>query len=402
MKFSVWNLLLVLFAVAAVGVVVYAFWPKPVAVDTADVVRGPLQVSVDEDGKTRIKDRYIVSAPLAGRLTRIQLDAGDSITAGQTLLAVIEPGDPDLLDAREVAQAEAQVKAAEAALAQATPGLEKARAALDFAESEVARVERLATTSALASRELDEAKLLFRTRTEEFKAARFAEEIARFELAQAQAALLRSRPESEGEAFEWRFEIRAPISGQVLRVFQESAAIVQAGAQLIEVGDAGDLEVEIDVLSSDAVKVTPGDTVLLEHWGGDQPLRGVVRVVEPSAFTKLSALGVEEQRVNIIAEFADPPQRRGSLGDAYRVDARIIVWEGENVLQVPTSALFRRGDKWAVFRVENGSAALREIEVGHRNALEAEIVKGLAAGDRVIVYPGDQIKDGTGVVPRPN
>jgi HlyD family secretion protein len=249
---------------------------------------------------------------------------------------------------------------------------------------------------------LDEAKLLYRTRAEEFKAARFAEEISRFELAQAKAALLRSRPDSEGAAFEWRFEIRAPITGQVLRVFQESAAIVQAGAQLIEVGDAGDLEVEIDVLSSDAVKVTPGDVVLLEHWGGDVPLRGIVRVVEPSAFTKLSALGVEEQRVNVIADFADPADRRGSLGDAYRVDARIIVWQGDNVLQVPTSALFRRGDKWAVFRVENGYAALHEIEVGQRNALEAEVVKGLEAGDRVIVYPGDRIEDGVGVVPRLN
>ncbi|MEQ8787807.1 MAG: HlyD family efflux transporter periplasmic adaptor subunit [Pirellulaceae bacterium] len=400
MKLSLWNAFLGLFALAAAAVLGYAFWPKPIAVDLAEVTRGPLRVSVDEDGKTRIRDRYIVSAPLAGRLARIQLDSGDPIEAGKTLLAVIEPGDPELLDAREVAQAEARVKAAEVAHSQAAPMLEKARAELDFAESNLARVQRLAADSALASGELDEAKRLFRTRTEEYKAARFAEEIARFELAQAQAALLRSRPDGEDVEFPWRFEIRAPITGQVLRVFQESSAVVAAGTQLIEVGDSRDLEVEIDVLSSDAVKITPGDAVLLEHWGGEKPLRGVVRVVEPSAFTKLSALGVEEQRVNVIVDFVDPIGKRGSLGDAYRVDARIIVWEGEDVLQVPTSALFRKGNEWAVFRDDSGVAALRTVEIGRRNPLEVEIVSGLEAGDRVIIYPSDRIEDGASVVSR--
>lgn len=400
MRFSLWNLLLGVFALAIVAVLVYAFWPKPVAVDMAEVGRGPLMVTVDEDGKTRIKDRYVVSAPLAGRLARIQLDAGDEIKAGETLLAVIEPGDPELLDAREVAQAEARVKAAEVALTQAEPALEKAHAELDFAEANLARVEHLAAKGAVAKGELDEAQRLFRTRTEEYKAARFAVEIARFELAQAKAALIRSRPESESEAVEWRFEIRAPISGQVLRVLQESSQFVQAGAELIEVGNPRDLEVEIDVLSSDAVKIAPGGLVLLEHWGGDKPLRAAVRVVEPSAFTKLSALGVEEQRVNVIADFIDPPEQRGTLGDAYRVDARIVVWQGSDVLQVPTAALFRRGDEWAVFRVERGYAMLRRVEIGHRNALAAEVVSGIEAGDGVIVYPGDRISDGTGVVAR--
>lgn len=400
MKFSVWNLLLVLFAAAAVGVVVYAFWPQPIAVDTAEVVRGPMQVTVDEDGKTRIKERYIVSAPLAGRLARIQLDAGDPIQAGETLLAVIEPGDPELLDARELAQAEARVKAAEAALAQAEPGLEKARAALDYAESELARVERLSADDALTKRERDNARLQYRTSSEEFKSARFNTDIARFELEQAKAALLRTQPDGESETAAWRFEIRAPISGQVLRVFQESSAVVQPGEQLIEVGDAHDLEVEVDVLSSDAVKVSPGNPALLEHWGGERPLKAIVRVVEPSAFTKLSALGVEEQRVNVILDLADPPAERGTLGDAYRVDARIIVWEGNDVLQVPTSALFRRGDKWAVFRINGGYAEQRIVEIGQRNSLEAEVVDGLEAGDRVIVYPSDRIEDGVGIVTR--
>jgi HlyD family secretion protein len=399
-KFSIWNALLGLFALAAVSALLYAFWPKPIAVDLAEVTRGPLRVSVDEDGKTRIRDRYIVSAPLAGRLARIQLDSGDPITVDETLLAVIEPGDPELLDAREVAQAEARVKAAEAALAQATPALEKAHAELDFAESNLARVERLATNNALASGELDEAKRLFRTTTEEYKAARFAEEIARFELQQAESALLRSRPDGEDEEFAWRFEIRAPITGEVLRVFQESSAVVTAGTQLIEVGNSRDLEIEIDVLSSDAVKISPGDPVLLEHWGGEKPLRGLVRVVEPSAFTKISALGVEEQRVNVIVDFVDPADQRGSLGDAYRVDARIIVWEEENVLQTPTSALFRRGDQWAVFRNENGVARLQTVEIGHRNPLAAEIVSGLEAGDQVVIYPSDRIEDGVGIVSR--
>jgi HlyD family secretion protein len=383
-----------------VGSLAYSFWPRPIEVDVARASRGSLRVTVDEDGKTRIKERYVVSAPLAGQLQRISLRAGDSVVAGKTLLAVIEPGDPGLLDDRSRTQAEARVKAAEAARKQAVARLERARFAHDLAVKELQRFRQMVIGRETTYQDLESAEHKERMAQEDTKASQFAIQIADFELDLARAALVRTRPRSPGDADTWRFEIHAPVSGRVLRVLQESCAIVTPGQQLLEVGDPSDLEVEIDVLSSDAVKIAPGAKVILEHWGGDAPLIGQVRVVEPSGFMKRSALGVEEQRVNVIIDFVDPPEKRRRLGDAYRVEARIVVWSADSVLKVPSGCLFRRGEDWAVFAIGDGRAHLRRVAVGRSNALETEITSGLEDGASVILHPGDKIQPDIRVLPR--
>jgi HlyD family secretion protein len=405
---------------AVIAAVTYAFMPRPVRVDLAAVSRGPLAVAVEEDGKTRIKDRYIVSSPLAGRLLRIQLEAGDPVEAGKTILATIEPGDPSLLDPRAVAEAEARVKAAEARLKQAGTALEQSQAAVQFAENDLKRIQGLHPRGGTTQHELEEAQMKFRMRSEENRGARFAEEIARFELEQARAALLRTTPRSERPAGakspeslnsppsaqppmlngDWLFQIRSPITGRVLRKFQESSTIVTAGAQLLQVGNPEDLEAEIDVLSADGVRISPGDKVLLEQWGGEKPLWGRVRLVEPAAFTKISSLGVEEQRVNVIVDFDDPPEKRRTLGDAFRVEAKIIIWESPNVLRVPIGALFRKDHDWAVFKVEEGRARLRTLKIGHRNGQSAEVLEGLRDQDEVVMHPSDQVIDQVRVTKR--
>jgi HlyD family secretion protein len=437
MKTFIRRLLLFVFVAGLASVIIYGMWPAPVEADLAKVVRGSIRETVDQDGKTRIRERYIVSAPLAGRLLRIGLDPGDEVAAGETLLASIEPRDPDLLDTRALAQAEANVKAAEARLRRMTPLLEEAVANKEFADADLqrAREARARSPQAVTESEIENKEMLARTREAMVRSARHALEIAQFELDQARAALLRSRPPEEngaaaaaeasaadgpaagadapgGDAAEpagppypqpdehRHFNIRSPINGRVLRVFQESSAVVTPGTQLLEIGDPRDLEVEIDVLSRDAVKIARGAEVSLEHWGGERPLEGRVRLVEPSGFTKISTLGVEEQRVNVIVDLIDPPDDRRSLGDGFRVEARIVVAEADDVLKAPTSALFRDGDDWAVYRVEEGVARQRPVEVGLQNGLEAEIIKGLAAGDQVVTHPGDNIVDGVTVQAR--
>jgi HlyD family secretion protein len=408
-------------AVAVLGGLGYAFMPQPVEVDLAKIGRGTLRVTVDEDGKTRIREKYVVSAPLVGRLLRINMEAGDPVEAGTTLLATIEPRDPELLDARTVAQSEARVKAAEATLRKVEPQLEEVRAAQSYAEAELSRIRRAARDNAVSRSELEEAELLYRQRSEELRSMRIQEEIARFELEQAEAALLRTRPRetepngpiapanstvadpapanaipSNGNG-SWTFTIYSPINGRVLRVFQESAAVVTAGTPLLELGDPLDLEAEIDVLSRDAVNIEPGATVYLEHWGGERPLLGTVRLVEPSGFTKISTLGVEEQRVNAIVDLVDPPADRETLGDGFRVEARIVIAEANDVLIVPTSALFRVGQQSAVFRASDGTAHRQFVKIGRQNGLEAEVIEGLAEGDQVVIHPSDQVEDGVAI-----
>jgi HlyD family secretion protein len=424
-----------LIAAIIVGGLGYAFLPQPIEVDLVEVARGTVRVTVDQEGKTRIHDKYVVSAPLNGRILRITMRPGDEVEAGKTLLTTIEPRDPELLDARSIAQAEARVKAAEATLRQVEPVLESARAGQSFAEAEVTRMRKAYEGKGVTLSEVENAEMLNRQRSEDLRSAKLSEEIAKFELEQAKAALLRSRPRPEdirdkeranvtgnppkrdpntelsgngnthetssiGEAklkkgADWNFPVYSPIDGRVLRIFQESAAVVTPGTPLVEVGDPqNDLEVEIDVLSRDAVKIHAGDAVLLEHWGGEAPLRGRVRVVEPSGFTKISTLGVEEQRVWVIVDFVDPWEKRRTLGDAYRVEARIIIDEASNVLKIPTSALFRVGPDPAVFLVKNHVAHQTIVKVGRQNGLEAEILEGLKKGDAVVLHPSDQIRDG--------
>ena len=391
---------LALFAAAIVGAIVYALLPQPVGVDVAVIERGLLRVTVDEDGQTRIKERYVVSSPLSGRLLRIDLDPGDPVTAGETMVARIEPTAPQLLDPRARAEAQARLNAAEARLQQAGPELQKALAGMQYAETELARERQLMQRNATSKTNVEEKELFFRTRTEEYNSARFAEEIARFEKDLAQSALVRTQSDSDTVADDWYFEIKAPIGGRVLRVLQESATVVTPGTPLLEVGDPRDLEVIVDVLSHDAVKVNPGAKAILEQWGGDAPLMGTVRLVEPSGFTKVSALGVEEQRVWVVVDLDDAPDKRASLADKFRVEARIVVWERPDVLKVPVGALFRTGEDWSVFAIRNGRAQVQKVKIGQRNGLESEIVDGLQAGDRVVLQPSDQVTAGVKVYPR--
>lgn len=394
----------------------WAFWPRPAVVDVAAVTRGPMLVTIDEDGRTRIRERYVVSAPLAGRMLRIQLHPGDPVAAGCTVVAAIEPTDPAMLDARSRAEAEARLGAAEAARGQAVPRLERARTQHHFAAADLRRVRQMFEKRSATGRELDAAEEKERTTHQELRAAEFAVRIADFERDLAQAALQHTRPATAAEAPDgsasrsaaafsgrggMRFEIHSPIDGRVLRVLQESSTVVTAGARLLEVGDPTDLEVEIDVLSRDAVRMKPGDRVLLEDWGGGgAPLTARVRLVEPAAFTKVSSLGVEEQRVYVVADFVDPPQNRATLGDAYRVEARVVVWESDDVLKVPAGALLRHDRGWAVFTLAGGRVQLRPVTLGQRNATEAEVLAGLAAGETLIQYPSDRIRAGVRAVAR--
>jgi HlyD family secretion protein len=385
----------------------YAFAPKPLRVDMEEITRGPMQVHVEEDGRTRIKERFVVASPLTGRLQRIELDPGDTVTAGETLLVTIEPVDPALLDARATAEARARQQAAEARFQRTEPEVQRAQAEMDQAEVDLGRTRELHDRGAVTPRELDEARLALRQAQQIYRSAAFSREVAEFELQLADAALLQTQGEASDDK-ETQLPIISPITGRVLRVFEESARVVTPGESLLELGDPVDLEVVVDVLSSDAVRINARlqadpafpPQVQLEHWGGRQPLKGVVRLVEPSGFTKTSVLGVEEQRVNVIIDFDEPLEHRAALGDGFRVEARIVIWDEDDVLIVPTSALFRHQQEWAVFAVREGVAQLRTVRIGERNGLQAELLDGLESGDRVIVYPGDQIQDGVRVVAR--
>ncbi|MCA9289591.1 MAG: HlyD family efflux transporter periplasmic adaptor subunit [Phycisphaerales bacterium] len=393
------RIITIVLVLAALGLAAYALRPKPVAVDVATVTTATMQVTVDEDARTRIKERYIVSAPLAGRLARITLKEGDPVVASDTLIASIDPPDPSLLDPRARAEAEARVNAAIAVHERTATDVSRAAAGLELAQTELQRVQDASAGGGTSALEVDRAQAAAMIAIADARAADVARDIARYELDLARAALLRTTGASTGDVV-WRFPIDAPVSGRVLRVFQESAGVVAAGAPLVEIGDPTDLELVADVLSTDAVGIRPGAPVRLEHWGGEATLHGRVRLVEPAAFTKVSALGVEEQRVNVVIDFVDPPAARAGLGDAYRVEVRIVVWEADDVLTVPTAALFRHADSWAVYGIRDGRVVQRDVTIGRRNALQAQVLGGLAAGETVIVFPGDAVRPGVRVQPR--
>ncbi len=380
-------------AIAGLGVYV-ALRPQPVLIDVAVVKKGLLEVTIDEDGVTRIRDRYVVSTPLTGRLQRIEFDVGDQVSASSTVIARMQPTDPTLLDPRTVAQAKAQVNAAERKLAAAKAEQKKKETQLGFAEIHMGRARELRDQDATSAEAYEEKLLLFQALTEETRVASIAVEIAEYELELQKAALLLTDPDASDDA-EMELSIKAPIDGRILRIFQESSAVVTAGEPLMEIGDPADLEIVADVLSRDAVRISPGNLVHLEHWGGDQPLRGRVRLVEPSGFTKLSALGVEEQRVNVIIEMVDPPGQREQLGDNFRVDCRIIVWQSDDALRVPTSALFRVDDQWHVFKVTGDHAHLTRVEIGKNNGQHGQVLSGIKLKETVVVHPSDTLEDGS-------
>lgn len=385
-------------AVAVAGGLWLGFHPPAVPVDIATVTRGPLVVAVEEEGKTRVRDRYVVSAPIAGYVRRIDLRAGVAVRAGQAL-AVIEPSRAAALDPRTQAQAEAQVKAAEAAQSAAQENARAAAAQSDLARQELARTDSLRQQNFVSQQAQDRARSEWQRGQAAKLAADHAATVARYELDVARAALARTAGLGGGRAAD-TVTVRSPVDAQILKLVRESEGAVQAGQPLVEIGNPEALEVEVEVLSTQAVKIAPGTRVRFDRWGGDAALAGVVRVVEPSAFTKVSALGVEEQRVRVIVDFASPREQWARLGDGYRVEARFVVWEGADVLQVPAGALFRHRGGWAMFRVADGRAQLVLVEIGQRAGAAVEVKSGVAAGDPVIAHPDDRVEDGVRVKAR--
>jgi HlyD family secretion protein len=384
------------FGVFVAALLAIALWPRPTEVDTATVTRGPMRVTLDEEGETRIRHRFVVSAPVSGRVLRIEHEPGDRVERDRTVIARLRPELPALLDARSRAEAEASVDGARAALGRARSEEGEARATRDLAQTELARVRKLVAAGAMARRELDAAEANAKSAEDRLQAAIFAVATAGAEVERASARL--RQPSSD--ASRAVVAVRAPIDGVVLKRHRESESVVPAGDALVELGDPRNLEIVSDLLSTDAVQVTPGARVLIARWGGDQDLEARVRLVEPAGFTKISALGVEEQRVNVIMDFVDPADAWARLGDAYRVEVRIVRWEADGVLKVPIGALFRQGDQWAVYVIQDGRAHRTLIDIGQRNAQEAEVLNGLTEGAVVVLHPSDTIEDGARVEPR--
>jgi HlyD family secretion protein len=384
-----------------IAAIVYGLWPQPVEVDVGVVSRGPMQVTVNEEGKTRVREVYEIDAPLSGSLHRVRLKAGNKVAAGQTVLAVVEPADPEFLDATERNQAEIQVKVAEASQQEAKARIAVVQKEHELAAANLVRARDSYAKSVASIEQLNAAEIREQVWAEQVRSAQSAERVAMFQVELAKAALQRTRRKSALPAEEGRLEILAPIDGVVLKVVRESAGIINTGAPILTIGDPRDLEMVIDVLSSDAVKIAPGDRVIVERWGGEAPLAGRVRLVEPAAELKISALGVEEQRVNVIADFTDPAERRAGLGHAYRVEARIVVWETADAVKVPAGARFRDANgEWAVFTIRDGVARLTPVKLGQSNGLEVEVLDGLTPGEVIVLHPSDRVKDGVKVVPR--
>ena len=388
---------LVIGATATVAVSAWLLGPAPVRVEAVPASRGALLVTVDEEGETRVRDRYLITAPLAGRLQRIALEPGDAVAEG----AIVAQMNPRPLDPRLHAEAAARLEAAAAAAREAAARVAAARAALAQARREAARARELGATGIVAREAIERAALDETTRARQLDAALYAERAAAHRIEGARAALLAPGATSTltvcAEQAEACVALRAPVAGRVLRVLEENERVVELGTPLLEIGDPHALEIVIDVLSRDAVQVAPGAPVRVQDWGGDRALDARVRLVEPSGFTKVSALGVEEQRVNVIADLLEAP---AALGDGYRLEARIVTWEG-TALKIPATALFRDGDGWSVFVVERGRARRRAVRVGRMGALEVEAAGGLAEGELVVRHPNDLLEDGTRVAPEP-
>lgn len=385
-------LLVLLLLAAAIGVVL-SLRPNPVPVDVARVELGPLVVAVEESGRTRVKHRYVVSAPTTGRLSRIELEPGDEVKEGD-VLAEISPAPSPLLDARTREQADARLGAALSALGQARTQLTRARTAKEQADRDLARTRTLVASGSLPAQALEQAEFTSRMQADELASAEFAVKVANEEARLARAAL---GGKDAGANDSRHIDVLAPASGRVLRVHRESAGLVEAGTPLVEVGDPALLEGVVDLLTTDAVNVHPGTPVVIQGWGGESAFDGRVVEVEPSAFTRPSALGVEEQRVNVILALTGPREQWGALGDGYHIEARIILWQSDRVLKAPIGAVFRQGNGWAAFRLEGSEARLVPISIGHRGETEVEVLSGLDLGDVVVVHPGDRVKDGARV-----
>lgn len=394
-------------AVAALAIMVPLLWTlraPPVSVDVAPVTRGPMQVTVDEEGKARVRQVYTVSAPVTGKLRRSLLDPGDVVVRNETVVAVIEPTAPLFLDARTRAEAEAQLTAARAAVALAEAEVKQAESELGWTASELQRTRALAQTNVVSARAFERARLEHDKQQAALARAKANREVRMAELSTAMARLI--GPESvqdvPGSGHGCCVEVRSPQSGKVLKELQESERVIVAGTPLFEIGDPADLELIVELLSMDAVRVKPGASAMIEGAGLTAPFTAKVRRVEPSGFTKVSALGIEEQRVRVYLDITAPANVWTSLGHDYRIFARIVVWRSESAVRVPLSALFRQGSDWAVYVVAADRAQRRAVEIGQRNNEYAEVVKGLSVGDEVVLHPSDRVSDGLRLERRTN
>jgi HlyD family secretion protein len=395
-------ILAVLALAALVAAFAYALWPDPVPVDLAQARAAPMEVTVDAEGMTRVRNPFSVTAPLTGITTRSPVQVGDRVIADDTIVAVIRPAEPAFLDARARRQAEASVTEAEAAVSLAEVNLARAEADLAYAENQLERNRALAGRGVIPQRALEDTE-------QQRRSAQTAHEAARSELNLHRATLMRMQaqltgPETSpllnGEPGECCVQLRAPQSGTVLDVADQSARLVQAGSPLLSIGDLQDLEVEVDLLSSDAVRVVQGAAAYVERWGGSGTISARVRQVDPAAFTRVSALGIEEQRVRLRLDILSPPEERVGLGDRYRVFVRVVIWSGDEVLQIPQSALFRHDEGWAVFRAVEGRAVLTHVDIGQQRPETVQVLSGLEAGDTVVAFPGNRIADGVRIVSR--
>lgn len=383
----------------------FAFWPQPTLVDIGLVSRQPMRVTIDEEGRTRVHDAYVLSTPVSGRLQRVEVLPGDAVQRNTTIVAQMLPSNPDTLNIRTREQALTEVTAAQAALKLARAELNKALADHDLAKSDLQRIQRLRGELMVSASELDKAVREERSAEAQLGTAEATIAMREAQLANARASLISFHDDNSSAASllngKEGIPLYAPATGRVLRVLQESETTLPAGTAILEIGNIeSDLEVVVELLSSDAVRVSPGDPVVFEDWGGPASLNGVVERVDPLGFTKFSALGVEEQRVNTIIRFSDPADARQALGHGYRVEARIIVWQDDNALIVPSSALFRDGRQWSVFIIEGGITQLRPVDIGFDNGIQAEVLAGLSEGDSIVLYPAAGLRPGTRVKQR--
>lgn len=390
------------FCIAA-GAVYYGFRPNPVPVDTASVDRGEITVTVDDEGVTRIKEIYSVSAPVAGRVLRSPVEVGDEVVRSETVVAVIEPEQPNFLDARLRREAEAQVRVAQSALAFAQAELKRHQAELAYSRNELKRAQSLSRRSTISEQALEKAELDVRTHEAALDTAKARISMREQELESARARALIGPVAPAVPAVDPSlccYSVTAPESGRVLSIYTESERVVQAGTQLVEIGDPHDIEIVVDLLTNDSVKIAPGADVRISRWGGETDLVGRVRHIEPGGYTKVSALGIEEQRVNVIIDFVGDSATWRSLGNEFRVFVHITQWHADDVLKLPVSALFRTADQWAVYQVVDNRVVQVDVEIGHVNQHFAEVLAGLDVDDRVVMHPSDRVAHGVVIVDR--
>jgi len=372
--------------IIVISALVLAFRPRPVSVQVATADIGPLQQTVDEEGKTRMHDHFTLASTVAGKLRRVELHAGDPVRAGDIITWV----DPTPIDPRQTAVLQARLDAARASQRQAGADVGRAQAENDQAAIELERARKLFEHGVASREAYDKAINSAAAAAKQLESAKSGAESAAFQVKEADAALMsQSRADTSLPV-----PIKTPVAGRILRLMEQSERVISAGAPIVEIGYTPRLEVVADFLTQDAVKINPDMDAIIDDWGGDKPLRARVRVVEPGAFTKVSALGVEEQRANVVLDFVDGSEK---LADAYRVEVRVITWQAATVLKVPSGALFRNGRDWEVFKIENGRARRTPVQTGHRGAFETEVLGGVKAGDVLIVHPSSEIEDGVRV-----